>query len=70
MPASNEENKQSNNLDNAIQDVLVAIISDTEPIVGSIVKVGFSLLSFVSDKYKPNEKMEIFKKYVEEKIKS
>ena len=70
LPAINEENTQSNNLDNAIQDVLVAIISDTEPIVGSIVKVGFSLLSFVSDKYKPNEKMEKFKKYVEEKIKS
>ena len=40
----------------------------TQPIAGNVIKVVFSLLSYVSDKYLPNEDMDDFKKYAQEKI--
>ena len=68
LPAVNEENSKKENVDEAIQDVIIGIVAESQPIVGNVIKVVFSLLSYVSDKYMPSEDMDDFKKYVEEKI--
>lgn len=71
LPSINEDNSESKNkeLDKGIQDVIVGITSDVEPIAGNALKLFFSLLSFSTNRYMPNEKMQEFKKYTEERIK-
>ena len=55
-------------LDSFIQDIIIGIVSDSQPLAGNIVRLAFSLFSFVSDNYIPNENMEDFKKYAKERI--
>ena len=63
LPSINEQNSdKKNDIDNAIQDVIIGIAFDSDPIAGNIIKVVFSLLSFASDKYMPNENMDDFRK--------
>ena len=69
LPAVNEDNNKKNDIDKAIQDVIIGVASNSEPITGNIIRVVFSLLSFASDKYMPNENMDDFRKYAQEKIK-
>ena len=69
LPSVNEENKEKNEVDKSIQDVIIGIVSSSEPVVGNVLNVVFSLLSFSSKKYMPNKMMEEFKKYAEKRIK-
>ena len=71
LPSINEDNSNTKKqqLDKGIQDVIIGIVSDSEPIAGNALKLFFSLLSFSTNRYMPNEKMEDFKQYTQEKIK-
>ena len=67
LPSINEENKKDSNKDNVFQDIILGIISDSSSAI--VMNILFSLKSFLSNKFMPNNKMEEFKKYTEEKLK-
>ena len=71
LPPINEENKniEKKEIDKGIQDVLVGIASSSDPVAGNVLNIVFSLLSFSSKRYIPNQMMEDFKKYAEKRIK-
>ena len=69
LPAVNEDNSKKSDVDKSVQDVIVGVVSDSDPVAGNVIKVVFSLLSFASDKYMPSEKMDDFRKYAQERIK-
>ena len=69
LPETNEDSDEKQNFDQNVQDVIIAVVSEGNSLAENALKVVFSLLSFTSNQYMPNERMEEFKKYAEEKIK-
>ena len=69
LPETNDDSDEKQNFDKNIQDVIIGVASEGNSIAENALKVVFSLLSFTSNQYMPNERMEEFKKYAEERIK-
>ena len=69
LPETNEDSDEKQSFDQNVQDVIIAVISEGNSLAENALKVVFSLLSFTSNQYMPNERMEEFKKYAEERIK-
>ena len=69
LPDNNDDSDEKKNVDNNIQDVIIGVASEGDPFAENALKVVFSLLSFTSDQYMPNERMADFKKYAQERLK-
>lgn len=69
LPAFNEEDDKKSEINKGIQNIIIDVISNGEPLQTAIVKLVFSLLSFTSNKLKTKENIKNFRKYAEQRIK-